>query len=856
MKKLMAIVWCVSLLTACATGSREGSSREPEQHVYPSISAFIDFSAFSGDSPLTGHQPPQETQGAYTLDNGITGDGLRISHIGENNVPVTVEQYGDTMAARSGNFLYFFIDNPEIREVRTITASVTFFDDVSGTFSLQHPGGGNTHRPVTIPKTGSNTFVTVRVQLDHCDFNGMTQNQGAQFRIAGRTIIQGVHIMTGPIADPVQSAPPPFAPSTDLNNMIGKVITGYQMWFDTDTWRHWGAEQRQPGPGNIRVELWPAGLDEYEANGAVLSDTGFTMPDGIPGRVFHSHDSGVIRTHNQWMVDAGIDGSAIQRFYYTLPRPIIDTGTAPNHLMSVRDAAEEFGTIFYVMYDMSNGGSHRPEVVRNIQLDWIYNVENKGIVSSPNYAQAEGRPVVCIWGVHGDESFGSHEFPRFSSVADAITIIQWFQNRGYYVIGGVPDNEFWGTGGGRNRRSREMYSNFDMISPWHAGRAMEDIFGPRNHWLAEGLEFCRTNPRSWADNKPIAYMPVFWPGFGWTNMTNNPGTPNQIPRNAGQFVWNQVQRYLGQDRNREFAGLYLAMFDEYDEGTAWMKAGSDYFDIPLDQYFKTYAVDGTWLSSDYYLRIAGAIAGVFKNMAIRGGAIPPLNDYTNSGSVIVDHSLGPVFWRNSFERRNGRLKFGGGEGALSTPSPANHLPLDVGVPHGEVIGEPQNVTVSGAFTVNRPNVASNAWNDRYRPPSTTLGMVYASDDPSYSARSGDSAFRLAGQRTAGTGAVYRYKIADTRIRVGPGMRLSYWINAAGLGTNVMVDLVLDNGAYLSTSAAAQNTGSPQGGWQQRTIVLPASLNSRYITAILVAYMDSGSATGNFTALIDDISITN
>ena len=345
-------------------------------------------------------------------------------------------------------------------------------------------------------------------------------------------------------------------------------------------------------------------------------------------------------------------------------------------------------------------------------------------------------------------------------------------------------------------------------------------------------------------------MPVIWPGFGWTNMTNHPATPNAWPREAGQFIWYQFRNYLNQDANNDIKSLFLAMFDEYDEGTAWAKAGSDYFDIPLVQYFKTFATDGVWLSSDYYMRIAGGMIQAFKE---NRGNIPPLNEYSNPRSIIVEHSQGPIFWRNSFERREGRLKTNGGREI----SPVRHVQLDVGVPNGEVLGTPQNAAVSGPFTVNRPAVTRTTRVDRYSPPSATLGMVYsAASGGDYSARSGDSAFRLAGERTAGTGASYNYKIADVRVRVGSGMSLSYWIHAAGLGTNVIVDLLLDNGAYVSASAAAQNTGSPQNGWQQRTLSLPAALSGRYITAVIVAYRDSGTATGNFAALIDDIIIRN
>jgi hypothetical protein len=139
-------------------------------------------------------------------------------------------------------------------------------------------------------------------------------------------------------------------------------------------------------------------------------------------------------------------------------------------------------------------------------------------------------------------------------------------------------------------------------------------------------------------------------------------------------------------------------------------------------------------------------------------------------------------------------------------------------------------------------------------------MVYRSgvSGGSYSAKSGDTAFRLAGQRTAGANALYRYKIADTRIKVQAGMKLSYWQRAENsLGLNVTVDLMLDDGNYLTGIPEYNLQGETAlNVWQQKTVQLPASLvtGSRYITAVIIGYRDNSSITGNFAALIDDIII--
>lgn len=810
--------------------------------------AFIDFSGYSGpSSALASSQPPAAQQGNFTLANGITGSGLRLSHQGDSGAAVTISQHGGGMAAQGDDFLYFFIDHDIIRQAATVTLELTFLDNASGNFYIEYVRQGSDYYRSMLSRDNANEFVTKSIELDKCNFMA-GHNQGAQFRFPGGIPIQKVTLISGGLSDDEL-----FAPFTALNNMIGKGVAGYQAWFKApgSSWHHWGNDV--PGPGNVNVELWPAGMEDYLANGASLHSTNFKMHDNSAARLFNSHDRQIIRTHLKWMQDAGIDGAAIQRFFEETPQSSSNTGSTPNsHLSTIRDAAEEYGRIFYVMYDMSAAGRYNQnDVIRRIQQDWMYNIENK-VISSPNYAQAEGKPVVCLWGVHANEGTDGN---RYIKVEATIQLVQWFRDRGIYVIGGIPDAQFWRTDqADKHARGIEMYSSFDMISPWYIGGDVNSIAGTdsgNSSRLARGIDFCVGKPRSWAGNQPIAFMPTVWPGFAWTNMSGNTGQPNAFPRDGGQHVWKQIRGYLNHEKNanNEIKSIYLAMFDEYDEGTNWMKGGVDFFDIPLNQYFKTHSADGLWLSSDYYLRLAKESIDALKRKKATGASVGPLNEYGNASSVIVEHSLGPVYWRNSFERRTGRLKYGSGG---SPPSfPVNHLQIDVGVPNGGVTGTPLNVNVSGSFTVNRERIAWNAASDDYTPPSATLGMVYSD------AKSGGSSFRLTGSRTAGSSASYLYRIANVRIKASSDMALSYWIKTENpLGENVTVDLKLDNGAYLSDIAAYQNTGSPQNNWQQRTVSLPAAANGRYITEVIAAYRDSGASTGAFAAFIDDIIIMN
>jgi hypothetical protein len=70
--------------------------------------------------------------------------------------------------------------------------------------------------------------------------------------------------------------------------------------------------------------------------------------------------------------------------------------------------------------------------------------------------------------------------------------------------------------------------------------------------------------------------------------------PTEIPRRRGQFLWEQFHELskLGVDT------VYVAMFDEVDEGTAIFKVTST---PPIQAHFVGY--EG--LPTDWYLRLVG-----------------------------------------------------------------------------------------------------------------------------------------------------------------------------------------------------------------------------------------------------------
>lgn len=79
------------------------------------------------------------------------------------------------------------------------------------------------------------------------------------------------------------------------------------------------------------------------------------------------------------------------------------------------------------------------------------------------------------------------------------------------------------------------------------------------------------------------YQRVIWPGFAWSNWHSG-SARNKYPRLGGEFIWSQAR--LAVEKAKPTIGaktpcsMYIAMFDEFDEGTAIAKAAPDKSYIP------------------------------------------------------------------------------------------------------------------------------------------------------------------------------------------------------------------------------------------------------------------------------------
>ena len=371
----------------------------------------------------------------------------------------------------------------------------------------------------------------------------------------------------------------------DATSLRGKVVCGYQGWFRCPGdaanlgWVYWSRNRRQITPESLTFEMWPD-MSEYGAE-EKFAAPGFTYPDGRQAELFSSDNAAVVLRHFQWMRDYGIDGAFLQRFLVGLPGgPVAVTYDSNLRVLHhVASAAKQTGRVWGISYDIAQMPGDR--IFEALTEDWKRLVDGR-LVQSPRYLHEGGRPVVQIWGfLRGDPN-------RQVSAELANRLIDFFKAPGPY-------SAFLAGGGTWNWRREDdpqwqaFYRRFDAYSPWNPGNYLRD---------GDGREYANT--RYWADDLAecdrcgILWMPVIYPGFSWDNLMQRPPGATEIPRRGGQFLWEQFHEpsKLGVDT------VYVAMFDEVDEGTAIFKFTSA---PPTQAHFVGY--EG--LPSDRYLRLVG-----------------------------------------------------------------------------------------------------------------------------------------------------------------------------------------------------------------------------------------------------------
>jgi hypothetical protein len=384
----------------------------------------------------------------------------------------------------------------------------------------------------------------------------------------------------------------------DPSTLEGKVLFGYQGWFDCPMpggnggWSHWS--RGVPTAESLVIDMYPD-LSEFDP-ADLCAVPGMTI-GGKPAYLFSARNAKVVMRHFQWMKKYGLDGVLVQRFIGGTARNRAEGDVVLHNIMA---AAAETGRTFAIEYDISGGKDDT--FAHQLQDDWKYLVDTAKVTAHPNYLRHKGKPVLSVWGM-GLSDVDKHPPAK---PEDARKLVEWFESGApaqYRVtyIGGTPSR--WRTlerDAAKDPGWTAAYQAMDVVQPWTIGRyrTMAQV----DAWKTEVLE---PDVKELKKNGQL-YMPVIFPGFSWHNLERK-SAENAIPRKHGEFLWRQAY-------NARMAGatvLKIAMFDEVNESTAMFKIASKRKDAPNEGYWLTLDADGDDLPSDWYLRLAGEITKAF-----------------------------------------------------------------------------------------------------------------------------------------------------------------------------------------------------------------------------------------------------
>eukprot|EP00978_Attheya_sp_CCMP212_P007228 scaffold16782_cov51-Attheya_sp.AAC.1 len=183
-------------------------------------------------------------------------------------------------------------------------------------------------------------------------------------------------------------------------------------------------------------------------------------------------------------------------------------------------------------------------------------------------------------------------------------------------MGGVPG--FWRTLGRDSLKDEawaSIYRSFDIISPWTVGRYAGNN-GANKHLRNEiepDILECETHG--------MEYFPVIFPGYSFSHR-NAARSLNQIPRLGGTFLWRQLYNVIHAGSKQ----VYVAMFDEVDEGTAIFKTAATSAQAPDQGKWLTLDADGCHIPSDWYLQLVGNATTMLRESGSIPETIPALNE--------------------------------------------------------------------------------------------------------------------------------------------------------------------------------------------------------------------------------------
>lgn len=361
----------------------------------------------------------------------------------------------------------------------------------------------------------------------------------------------------------------------------GLVMTGYQGWFNTPDdgankgWTHYD-KRGVFAPNCSTIDMWPD-VSELKRSYTTL----FNHKDGAVARVFSSFDASTVDKHFDWMKQYGIDGIFLQRFVSEIKAPK-SKSHCDKILNSAVASAKKHERALCIMYDLSGMNHNDVQLLLKdaSELNDTYKLTRKGLNT---YLHHNGKPLIAVWGVGFSDS-------RKYGLNEAEAIIDGLKKLGFSVLIGVPTH--WRTlkrDTQPDKRLHSLIAKCDIIHPWFVGRFNIDTYPTFQRQIRADIDWCKSHN--------IDYVPTIFPGFSWENM-NGKGS-NFISREKGNFYWKQLYGAIAEGSSM----LYVAMFDEVDEGTAIFKCLNQK-NVPLNGQGRFLGIDDE-LQPDHYLWLTG-----------------------------------------------------------------------------------------------------------------------------------------------------------------------------------------------------------------------------------------------------------
>ena len=414
----------------------------------------------------------------------------------------------------------------------------------------------------------------------------------------------------------VVSAMKPFSgkhhAGVDTTTLKGKAMCGYQGWFAAEGdgsdrgWTHFGGRKGLK-PGHCTIDFWP---DMREMSKDEKFATSFKNKDGSTAYLFSPYHPKTVLRHFKWMKESGIDGIFLQRFATSTK-----SAKSLNHrnvvTANVQAGANQYGRTWAMMYDLS--GLKKGEIEKFLIEDWKRLVDRMKITEDKSYLHHNGKPVVAVWGIGFKDG-------RDYTLDECKKLVNFLKSDKKYggntLMLGVPTG--WRTlsrDAINDKKLHEIILKADIVSPWTVGRYSSPKQAEKHaeQWVKPDV--------AWTTKNKLDYLPVAYPGFSWHNLRKSQGINkklDQIPRLKGEFLWSQASAF----KRAGAQMLYVAMFDEVDEGTAIFKCSNN---PPVGASpFLTY--DG--LPTDHYLWLTGKIGELMRNKLPATHELPAPRTFT------------------------------------------------------------------------------------------------------------------------------------------------------------------------------------------------------------------------------------